>query len=167
MTVQAIVALGSNLQNPEQQIQAAITALSCEQNIKIVRVSSLYLTKPVGYLDQPDFINAVVLINTQLSAQDLLDTLHKIEHTFGRVRTFTNAPRVLDLDLIDYNHQTISTDTLVLPHPRAHERSFVLCPLNEIAPDYQLPGAGVVSELIKTLDTAGIQKLENCTFNAL
>ncbi|WP_037585739.1 2-amino-4-hydroxy-6-hydroxymethyldihydropteridine diphosphokinase [Stenoxybacter acetivorans] len=147
----AIIALGSNLDHPKQHIQAAVTALSALVHSRLLRVSSLYQTKPVGYLNQPDFINAAALLHTQLSAHELLAQLHQIENRFGRVRTFRNAPRTLDLDMIDYDGQCNDDSDLTLPHPRAHERAFVMLPLAEIAPDHVLPKRGRADELAHAL----------------
>ncbi|MDF7676227.1 2-amino-4-hydroxy-6-hydroxymethyldihydropteridine diphosphokinase [Neisseriaceae bacterium ESL0693] len=134
--VTAVIALGANLNQPAEQIQAALTLLDQTDAVTVLQASPLYCTRPVGYVDQPDFVNAVALIQTDLSAQALLRLLHEIEQHFGRQRTFRNAPRTLDLDIIDYAHQLINETDLQLPHPRAHERAFVMVPLAAIAPDY-------------------------------
>ena len=157
MSVQAIIALGSNLENPAVQVKEALAVLSECPDIQLIKASSLYQTAPVGYLDQPMFINAVALVETSLSAKELLTQLQLVENQFGRVRTFSNAPRVLDLDLIDYNHEFLQTDFLVLPHPRAHERAFVMVPLSEIAPDYALAGKDSAANLLSTLDQSGVE----------
>lgn len=155
--VNAVIALGSNLNEPKKQVQAAIKRLDQVDEIKLVSASSLYITAPVGYLDQPDFVNAVVLIETTMAPEKLLATLLEIELEFGRARSFTNAPRLLDLDLIDYNHQIMASDYLTLPHPRAFERGFVMFPLCEIAPDYALGGLPKASEVVKQLSIGGVR----------
>ncbi len=138
-----VIALGSNLDQPKQRLQAAVAAIARLPETEIVRVSSLYRTKPVGYAEQPDFINAVLLARTGLQADALLRALQRIETEGGRVRSFRNAPRTLDLDIIDYAGQVWAAQDLELPHPRAHERGFVMVPLAEIAPDYWLHGRRV------------------------
>ena len=136
----AVVALGSNLEAPQQQVAAAVAAIAMLPEVAVSAVSSLYRTKPVGYADQPDFVNAVLLLQTTLPPPALLRALQAIENRFGRVRHFRNAPRTLDLDIIDYAGLCSHCTELELPHPRAHLRQFVMAPLAEIAPDYVLPG---------------------------
>lgn len=155
----AFVAFGSNLEAPEQQVRAAIESLAQEPGLALVRASSLYRTAPVGYLDQPDFINAVVEFETTLSPEQLLETLLRVEERFGRVRTFRNAPRVLDLDLLLFEGCISNTETLTLPHPRMHERAFVMVPLAEIAPEQAIGSHGSAAELAATLDSQDIQRL--------
>ncbi|ULJ60875.1 2-amino-4-hydroxy-6-hydroxymethyldihydropteridine diphosphokinase [Wielerella bovis] len=152
-----IIAFGSNLQNPAEQIRRAIVAVSALPKIGSLKTSSLYRTTPVGYADQPDFINAVAIAQTDYTAAELLTELQAIEQQFGRERSFRNAPRTLDLDIIDYNHEIYQTDTLILPHPRAHERSFVMQPLAEIAPDYTLGKHGTAAQIAAELGHDGIQ----------
>lgn len=154
----AVIALGSNLQNPAEQVKAALAALGAHRSIKLEKSSSLYLTTPVGYADQPDFINAVCLVNTSLDADALLNVLHGIEQQFGRERSFRNAPRTLDLDIIDYGHQLSDNPRLTLPHPRAHERAFVMVPLAEIAPGYPIGKHGTAAELATALGNSGIEQ---------
>ncbi|MBR6026753.1 MAG: 2-amino-4-hydroxy-6-hydroxymethyldihydropteridine diphosphokinase [Neisseriaceae bacterium] len=156
---QAVIALGSNLDNPKQQIYDAIDKLKSLPESNIIKTSSLYCSKPVGYLDQPDFINAIILLETNLDKYDLLSQLQHIENISGRVRLFTNSPRTLDLDIIDYNNENNDDPKLILPHPRASERSFVILPLLEIAPDYIINGINI-SEIAKKIDNSGIYKLK-------
>ncbi len=134
----ALIALGSNLQQPAQQVRRAIAQLATTPGLKLLQASSLYVTAPVGYDQQPDFINAVVSVETALPAPRLMSLLLDIEQQFGRERPFPNAPRVLDLDLLDYDGLTLNTAHLTLPHPRMHERGFVMLPLAEIQPDFRL-----------------------------
>lgn len=155
----AVVALGSNLEQPEQQVQAALQQLMLLPETQVLHISSLYRTAPVGYLDQPDFINAVCVLETALGAGELLARLHNIENAFGRQRTFRNAPRTLDLDLIDYGGLQSSDEHLLLPHPRAAERAFVMTPLAEIAPDYRI-GDRRAAEIAAALPQDGIVKLQ-------
>ena len=152
----AVIALGSNLDRPQEQIKAALEAISRHPQIELNRVSSLYITAPVGYADQPDFVNAVCIVQTALDGRELLAVLNRIEDDFGRRRSFRNAPRTLDLDIIDYNGETSSDPHLTLPHPRAHERSFVMCPLAEIAPDLIFPDGEPLASCLKRVPENGM-----------
>lgn len=136
----AFVALGSNLADPAAQVLAALDAITALPHTRLLARSSLYLNAAVGYAGQPDFINAVAQIETSLTPHQLLDALLNIEHAFGRERTFRNAPRVIDLDVLSYAALQCHDAGLTLPHPRMHERAFVLMPLLEIAPDMVIPG---------------------------
>lgn len=140
--VRAFVALGSNLDDPAAQVSHAFGELGALPGTRLIAHSSLYRSAPWGYADQPDFINAVAEIETRLEPRQLLEMLLEIEHRRGRVREFLNAPRVLDLDLLMYNGLIHHEHGLTLPHPRMHERAFVLQPLTEIAPDCMIPGLG-------------------------
>jgi 2-amino-4-hydroxy-6-hydroxymethyldihydropteridine diphosphokinase len=123
---------------------------------RITGVSRLYETEPVGYLEQPHFLNAVVALETSLAPGDLLRSLLGIERDLGRTRYFPNAPRTLDLDLLLVDEFVLDTPDLTLPHPRLHERAFVLVPLAELAPDMVHPGSGqTVRELVRTLPDGG------------
>jgi len=135
----AFVGLGSNLDNPVRQVESALGELDTLPQTRLLKRSSLYRTAPVGYADQPDFINAVAQLETELAAERLLEELQAIESRHGRVRTFPNAPRTLDLDLLLFGEVVLQSERLTLPHPRMHERSFVLDPLREIAPDLKIP----------------------------
>ncbi len=142
----ALIALGSNLQQPETQVSKAIAVLASTPGLTLMQASSLYATAPVGYDNQPDFINAVVQVATKMPAPQLMQLLLDIEQTFGRERPFPNAPRILDLDLLDYDGMQLDTELLKLPHPRMHERGFVILPLAEIVPDFMLPQGKTVVE---------------------
>lgn len=131
----AYIALGSNLCEPITQVTNALSALEQLPRTNLIKQSSLYQSEPVGYDNQPDFINAVVEVSTELSPEILLKELLAIEKSFGRERPFPNAPRILDLDLLMFENVTQKTAFLTLPHPRMHLRSFVILPLAEIAPD--------------------------------
>lgn len=156
----AVIALGSNLAEPARQVRAALSALEAHPQIQIEKTSSLYVTAPVGYDDQPDFVNAVCSVRTSLDGVSLLAVLNCIEADFGRERTFRNAPRTLDLDIIDFDGISSDDPHLTLPHPRAHERSFVMKPLAEILPDFVLGEHGRAADLAASLGEEGIRLLE-------
>lgn len=128
----AYIALGSNLDNPEQQVLKAIELIDALPDCQVLQRSSLHLTAPVGYLAQPDFVNAVIQIETLLPPLELLHALQKIELDRGRIRTIKNGPRTIDLDLIIYEGVVMNSEELTLPHPRMLEREFVMRPFNEI-----------------------------------
>lgn len=156
--VRAYVGLGSNLSVPLQQMASALDALAALADTHVVRASSFYRTAPVGYAGQPDFVNAVVAIDTGLAPRALLDALLAIERERGRVRTVPNGPRTLDLDLLAYGDVQLNEPSLTLPHPRMHERAFVIVPLAEIAPDFDVAGHGTAGRLARTL--AAEQRVE-------
>jgi 2-amino-4-hydroxy-6-hydroxymethyldihydropteridine diphosphokinase len=138
----AFVGLGSNLADPESKVRTGLAALGRLPQTRLLAQSSLYRSAPVGHADQPDFVNAVAMAETGLAPRELLDALHGIEQAHGRERAFRNAPRTLDLDLLLYDDASISEPGLDVPHPRMHERAFVLAPLTEIAPGCTIPGKG-------------------------
>ena len=142
MTITPYIGLGANLNDPAAQIAQAFDELARIAGTRLVARSSLYASSPVGYLDQPDFINAVAQLETTLAPRALLAALLDIEQRHGRERGFRNAPRTLDLDLLLYGAAHFHEDHLSLPHPRLTERAFVLLPLTEIAPDLVIPGKG-------------------------
>jgi 2-amino-4-hydroxy-6-hydroxymethyldihydropteridine diphosphokinase len=142
----AFIALGSNLGGPGNQVRQGYAALAELPQTRLEAASSLYASAPVGHADQPDFVNAVAQLSTGLAPQDLLAALLAIEARFGRERSFTNAPRTLDLDLLLYDAVTLSEPGLRVPHPRMHQRAFVLEPLIEISPDCIIPGLGRASD---------------------
>jgi 2-amino-4-hydroxy-6-hydroxymethyldihydropteridine diphosphokinase len=145
----AFVALGSNLGDREAAIRGALAELDSEPGVEVAAVSTLVDTDPVGFLDQPRFLNGVAAVETELSAQDLLAVLLDVERRFGRVRDGvpSQGPRTLDLDLVLYGDAEIDEPGLTVPHPRLHERAFVLDPLAEIAPGLEVPGKGKVETL--------------------
>ena len=147
--MKAVIALGSNIGNPTENLDLALALLREATDVK--KVSSFYVTKPVGYEDQPDFVNAVCIIETELPAMDLLNMLHGIEKAMGRERTIKWGPRTLDLDIIQYGSMLSSAEELTLPHPRAHERKFVLEPWHEIEPDSILLTHGKIADLLSKL----------------
>jgi 2-amino-4-hydroxy-6-hydroxymethyldihydropteridine diphosphokinase len=128
------VGIGSNLADPVRQVSAALRELDVLPHTRLVKQSSLYRSAPVGHDEQPDFVNAVAQLETALPAERLLAELHEIEARHGRTRSFPNAPRTLDLDLLLYGDAVLALSALTVPHPRMHERAFVLKPLLEIAP---------------------------------
>ncbi len=158
--VSAYIGLGSNLDQPEQQVTQAIEALKVVEKSRLVRVSSLYVTPPMGPKDQPDFVNAVVQLETALSPEEMLEQLQQIELDQGRVRTRHWGERTLDLDLLLYGQMVINLPHLSIPHPGMAERAFVLVPLQEIAGSgLQVPGVGRLGQLTARCDRAGIRKI--------
>jgi 2-amino-4-hydroxy-6-hydroxymethyldihydropteridine diphosphokinase len=133
----AYIALGSNLDDPVQQVRMAIDAITVIAGCRLIKSSSLYTTAPQGYTEQPDFINAVVKIETSLSPLALWQALQAIEQAQKRVRVFKNGPRTIDCDLLTYDTITMNTEALILPHPRMLERDFVMKPLLEIDPEWK------------------------------
>ena len=156
----AFIGLGANLGEPREQLEMAIEALRRVRESRVLAVSSFYATAPVGFAAQPDFVNAVAKIDTGLAPRALLDELLAIEQAFGRRRSFRGAPRRLDLDLLLYGAQVIAEPDLQVPHPRMHERAFVLTPLAEIAPECVIPCRGAVAELLAACSGQRIQRLE-------
>lgn len=161
LPARAFVALGSNLANPAGQVLAAFDAIAVLPHTRLLARSSLYLNAAVGYAGQPDFINAVAQIETSLTPHRLLDALLDIEHAFGRERTFRNAPRVIDLDVLSYAALQCHDAGLTLPHPRLHERAFVLVPLLEIAPDMAIPGLQAAACYLPGVAGHGLTRVED------
>ena len=152
--------LGANLQQPQAQLNQAIERISQTTGIEVLQVSSFYKTPPWGDEDQPDFINAVVNIETDLQPLALLRQMQAIENDMGRVRKDRRwGPRLIDIDVLLYGNQSIQSNELVLPHPRMHERAFVLMPLCELDPSTEIPGLGKVDGLLAKLDCEGIRKI--------
>jgi 2-amino-4-hydroxy-6-hydroxymethyldihydropteridine diphosphokinase len=147
--MKAVVALGANIGNPQEQMDLAIAML--KEATEVTAISSYYFTKPVGGPEQPDYINAVCTLESDLPALDLLSLLHGIEKSLGRERREKWGPRTIDLDLIQYGSLLSKADELELPHPRAYERRFVLEPWHEIEPDAVLLTHGKISELLEQL----------------
>lgn len=156
--VDAYIGLGSNLADPRRQLASALAALAQLPNTQLHAVSSFYGSAPVGIAEQPDFVNAVAHLRTTLAPMALLERLLAIEASQGRVRAQRNGPRTLDLDLLAHGDTTCDEPRLTLPHPRMHERAFVLVPLAEIAPDFRLPGRGSAATLAASLGEA--QRIE-------
>ena len=146
----AFVGIGSNLGEPERQIAAALELLRAVDGIDVVAVSSLRETEPVGYLDQPNFLNGAAALETKLSPRELLDRLLAIELQLGRERGTGPrfGPRTIDLDLLLYGDETVDEPGLTVPHPRLAERRFALEPLAELDPSLEIPGHGSVQALL-------------------
>jgi 2-amino-4-hydroxy-6-hydroxymethyldihydropteridine diphosphokinase len=158
--MRAYVALGSNLGDSRQLLLQAITALASLPHTCLLAQSHIYRTPPWGVHDQPDFLNAVVVLETSLAPHDLLDALLDIERAAGRERSGERwGPRILDLDLLHMAGKTFSDGRLTLPHPHISERAFVLLPLNELAPELEIPGQGCVADLLRAVDTQGCELL--------
>lgn len=151
----AFVGLGSNLGDREGTLRAAVGRLRSLPGTEVLAVSKLRDTEPVGYLDQPRFLNGAVALETELSPQQLLAALLELERNFGRNRAAAPAqgPRTLDLDLLLYGEAEIAEPGLEIPHPRLHERAFVLEPLAELDPALEVPGKGTVQALLARLDS--------------
>ena len=158
---EAYIGLGSNLNDPEEQIRQARISIAKQKNITEIDFSSLYASSPMGPQDQPDYINAVMRVNTGLSAIELLRVLQKIENNQGRVRKGERwGARTLDLDLLLYADQQIGTPDLIVPHSGLSERAFVLYPLQEVAPDDLIvPGKGDIKQLISQCPLDGLEKM--------
>ena len=149
--MRAFVGLGANLDDPRAQVLRAFDDLARMPGCALLARSSLWRSAPLGYADQPEFVNAVVELATDLPAEDLLYALQAIETAHGRERSFANAPRRLDLDLLLFAGETRSDPRLTLPHARMHERAFVLKPLLEIAHDAVIPGRGPARGCLESL----------------
>ena len=145
----AAVALGSNMEDPERQVMRGFDEIAALPDTELIGRSRLYRTAPVGYVDQPDFVNACALVETKLEPHALLDELLAVEQRHGRVRSMPNGPRTLDLDIVLYGDRVIDEPGLKVPHPRAHQRAFVLTPLVDVWPDAQIPGHGSARELLR------------------
>ena len=153
-----VIALGSNQGDRQDILQGAVDAIVGLPGVRVTAVSPVYETAPVGGPVQPDYLNAVVLAATTLPARDLLDRLHEIEAAFDRVRLVRWGPRTLDLDIIVFGAERSDNPELTLPHPRAHERAFVLAPWHDVDPDAALPGHGPVAELLARADRTGLRR---------
>lgn len=162
MSVTAYIGLGSNLDNPVEQLKSSLAAMAAHPGIRVERVSSFYRNPPMGPQDQPDYINGVAEVSVSLSAEELLDVLITIENDHGRVRKGDRwGPRVLDLDILLYGEDYIETGRLTVPHPGIAKRPFVLQPLAEIAPELVIPGLGSVEKLLNDSDTFWLETIED------
>ncbi len=156
----AYISLGSNLQNPARQIEAALGSVTEIPNTRLVSTSSLYRSAPFGDVEQPDFLNAAASVLTGLGPQELLSQLQDIENRLGRERDGTRwGPRVIDLDLLVYSNQKLDEPELTIPHVGIGERNFVLLPLGEIAPDLVIPGLGRVACIPVNVDEPSISRI--------
>lgn len=159
--MKAWLGLGANMQQPEKQLDAALERLGQRADIKVLRVSHYYRTPPWGNEQQDDFINAAVQIETSLQPLPLLHRLQSIENEMGRTRDSGRwGPRVIDIDLLLIDDHSITSTELEVPHPRMHERGFVLVPLYELAPGLEIPGHGFIGDLLSHLNCDGVHKLD-------
>ena len=160
----AHIGIGSNVADPHVQVTRAVRELEILPSTRLMRVSSFYDTDPVGFSDQPRFVNAVAIIQTSLLPRELLDGLLDIEQRHGRMREVKNAvkngPRTLDLDILLYAHLQMREEGLSIPHPRMHERGFVLEPLLEIDPDCAIPGLGPALQYRAQTMNQGVTKID-------
>jgi 2-amino-4-hydroxy-6-hydroxymethyldihydropteridine diphosphokinase len=153
----AVLSVGANLGDRLGTLQGCVQAISRLPDTDVLAVSPVYETAPVGGPPQPDYLNAVLLIRTGLAPRDLLTAIGGIEARFGRVRAERFGPRTLDVDIISYAGQVSDDPELTLPHPRAHERMFVLLPWSDLEPTAELPGHGPIAALAAGLDRAGVR----------
>ena len=157
--VTAVVALGSNLDDPEAQVRRAFGEIAALPRTRVTARSALYRTAPVGFADQPPFVNACAKLETRLAARALLDGLLAIEARHGRARGIRNGPRTLDLDIVLYGGVTVDEPGLAIPHPRAHERAFVLAPLLDVWPDAVIPAKGPARDCLAKVGLEGVERL--------
>lgn len=156
----AYVGIGSNLDDPRARVLEAIEALRTLPDTRLEAHSRLYHSAPLDAPGQPDYVNAVAALHTGLSAAQLLEALQAIEARHGRERPYHNAPRTLDLDLLLYDDTALSSPTLTLPHPRMHERAFVLRPLLELDPRAEVPGRGAAQDLLRACAGQDVEPME-------
>lgn len=161
--IDCYIALGSNEDDPQAQLQRALAALSRLPESRLLHRSSFYRSAPMGPQDQDDFINAVACVATRMSPIELLDALQAIEREQGRIREgrLRWGPRPLDLDLILYGNQVYRDERLEIPHPGVFQRNFVLYPLHEIRPDLVFPGGERLAELVEQSPSDGLERMEN------
>jgi len=160
--VQAYIGLGSNLDKPAKQIKQALLDLDAIEKTRLMNDAGLFKSPPMGPQDQPDYLNSVALIETELDEELLLDRLQAIENLHGRVRTRHWGERTLDLDILLYGDKIINTERLVIPHPGLAGREFVLYPLEKINPELIVPGLGKVKALVEACPANGIEYLGTC-----
>jgi dihydroneopterin aldolase/2-amino-4-hydroxy-6-hydroxymethyldihydropteridine diphosphokinase len=156
-----VLALGSNLGDRLATLQRAVDELAATPGVDVVAVSPVYETAPVGGPEQPDYLNAVVVAETSRAAGDLLSRAHEIEAAAQRARDVRWGPRTLDIDVIVYGEETSGDPALILPHPRAHERAFVLAPWHDADPGAELPGHGRIAGLLAALPRAGVRRRDD------
>jgi len=160
-----VIAMGSNIGDRLDYLQGGLDGLFDTPRITFLAVSPVYETTPVGGPEQPDYLNAVVIAETSMPAQAVLERCFSLEDAYGRVRDELWGPRTLDLDLIIYGDEVSNSPGLTLPHPRAHERAFVLAPWLDADPQAQIPGCGPVADLLAALGTAGIARVEGAVLH--
>jgi len=164
----AYIGLGSNLNNPSEQLKKAGRQIAALAGIERFFMSSLYQSAPLGPKNQPHYVNAVAEIDTSLSPDDLLAELMQIEALLGRVRSGERwSARIIDLDILLYGDKTINSARLTIPHPGLYERAFVLYPLHEIAPHIEIPGYGSLSQLLMTCDKGDLMLLSDINRNTV
>lgn len=163
---QAFLSLGTNIEPRMVHLERALKLLEADEKIGIDVKSSVYETEPVGYIDQANFLNVVVGITTSYSSMELLESCQAIEEALGRERTIRFGPRTIDLDILTYNNENSTVERLLIPHPRMHERAFVLIPFHEIAPDFVIPVLGkTAGELLNELQESDIKGVTKWTQN--
>ena len=150
--MKTVFSLGSNMGDPFAHLRDAVRLIAETPGIHDVVVSPVYVTAPIGGVEQDDFLNLVVVATSDLPPSVLLERAHVIEAAYGRDHTIPNGPRTLDIDLIRVGDETVTTDELTLPHPRAHERAFVLVPWRDADPEAELPGYGRLADLVASFD---------------
>jgi 2-amino-4-hydroxy-6-hydroxymethyldihydropteridine diphosphokinase len=161
----AVIAMGSNVGDRLDNLQSGLDALLDTPGLSCTAVSPVYETSPVGGPEQPAYLNAVLIAETVLPARAVLDRCHGVEAAFGRVRTERWGPRTLDLDLIIYGDQVSDDPELTLPHPRAHERAFVLAPWLAADPGARIPGRGQVADLLAGIGLDGVAQAEDAVLH--
>jgi 2-amino-4-hydroxy-6-hydroxymethyldihydropteridine diphosphokinase len=169
MATRAFIGLGSNLAHPRRQLARALARLGRIDGVRVLAVSPNYVTAPIGGMPQPDYVNAVALVETTLAPRALLARLHAIERRQQRRRdasTRRNAPRTLDLDLLLYGALRIRSPQLSIPHPRMQERAFVLRPLTDVMPTVRIPGRGLARRLLPNVRGQRIARTRTCRFHA-
>ncbi len=158
--ITAYIGLGSNQAEPRAQIDLAFGELAALPATRLAARSPLYRSAPLDAPGQPDFVNAVAAVDTELSAAQLLEALQAIELRHGRKRAYHNAPRTLDLDLLLFGDAAFASPVLTLPHPRMHERAFVLRPLLDLDPRAEVPGRGAARELLRACAAQSIERMD-------
>ena len=153
----AVLSIGSNIGNTFEHLQTAVTKRGTNPKISNVKTSSLYTTAPVGGVDQDDFLNAVVQIETELTAPELLELAQQLENEAARVREVHWGPRTLDVDILTFGLEVSETEALTIPHPRISERAFVIVPWYELDPTAEIPGVGKLSDLYAQVSKAGVK----------
>ena len=153
--------LGSNQSDPINQIKNATKLIEKIETSKIIKKSSLYESLPVGYLDQPNFINQVISLQTSLSAAELFERFQQIEFQLKRVKKIVNGPRTIDIDILLFNQEIILTNDLTIPHPRMLDRAFVMIPLLEIEPNILVPKISNLKEILGKLDKKTLTKIDD------
>jgi 2-amino-4-hydroxy-6-hydroxymethyldihydropteridine diphosphokinase len=153
--------LGSNQSDPISQIKNATDLIEKIETSKIIKKSSLYESLPVGYLDQPNFINQVISLQTSLSAAELFERFQQIEFQLKRVKKIVNGPRTIDIDILLFNQEIILTNDLTIPHPRMLDRAFVMIPLLEIEPNILIPKISNLKEILGKLDKKTLTKIDD------